>query len=84
MDGVHSRLAIISRPSITSATPARAHQVLTIGSADLEVAQCLNLPLNAPVADVRRVFNDPRGRVLYLGEVTYRGDAIRLEMDLAP
>lgn len=72
---------LLADPKVTI---ARAHQVLTIGSADLEVAQCLNLPLNAPVADVRRVFNDPRGRVLYLGEVTYRGDAIRLEMDLTP
>lgn len=26
MDGVHSRLAIVSRPSIPSATPARTHQ----------------------------------------------------------
>lgn len=63
---------------------ARARQVLTLATADLEVARYLDLPLNAPVADVRRVFNDPEDRVVYLGEVTYRGDAIRLEMDLTP
>lgn len=63
---------------------ARARQVLTIGSADLEVAQWLQVPVGAPVADVRRVFNDPDDRVIYLGEVTYRGDAARLEMDLQP
>ncbi|MGE0801300.1 MAG: GntR family transcriptional regulator [Lautropia sp.] len=63
---------------------AEAHQVLTIGAADLEVAQYLLVPVNAPVAEVRRVFNDRRGRVIYLGEVTYRGDAVRLEMDLQP
>ncbi len=61
-----------------------AHQVLTIGSADMEVARQLDLPMNAPVAEVRRVFKDPGGTVIYLADVTYRGDAIRLEMDLQP
>ena len=63
---------------------AAAHQVLTIGSADLEVAQLLELPMNAPVAEVRRIFKDAAGTVIYLADVTYRGDAIRLEMDLKP
>jgi GntR family transcriptional regulator len=33
---------------------------------------------------VRRVFTDEDGRVIYLGEVTYRGDFVRIEMDLKP
>ena len=61
-----------------------AHQRLTIGTADVEVAGHLGLPLNAPVADVRRVCCSPNGTVIYLGEVTYRGDYIHLEMDLKP
>jgi GntR family transcriptional regulator len=44
----------------------------------------LGLPLNAPVAEVRRVCRSPDGTVIYLGEVTYRGDYIHLEMDLKP
>ncbi|MEJ5991717.1 GntR family transcriptional regulator [Ramlibacter sp. PS3R-8] len=63
---------------------AAAHQVLTISSADMEVAQLLELPVNAPVAEVRRIFQDAAGTVIYLADVTYRGDAIRLEMDLKP
>jgi GntR family transcriptional regulator len=63
---------------------AKARQVLTIGTAELEVAQRLHIPVNAPVAEVRRVCADARGRVIYLGEVTYRGDFIHLEMDLKP
>jgi GntR family transcriptional regulator len=63
---------------------AAAHQVLTIASADMEVARLLELPMNAPVAEVRRVFKDAAGTVIYLADVTYRGDAIRLEMDLQP
>jgi len=59
-----------------------ARQVLTISTADLEVAQWLSVSVNSPVAEVRRVFTGPQNRVIYLGEVTYRGDFIRMEMDL--
>lgn len=63
---------------------AAAHQVLTINAADMEVAALLELPLNAPVAEVTRTFQDDRGTLIYLAHATYRGDAIRLEMDLQP
>jgi len=72
-------LAKMKSPAIV-----RAHQTLTIGSADVEVARLLKVPLNAPIAEVRRVFNSADGRVIYLGEVTYRGDFVRIEMDLKP
>ncbi len=62
----------------------QAHQVLTMGSADMDVARLLELPMNAPVAEVRRIFKDAKGTVIYLADVTYRGDAIRIEMDLKP
>ncbi|RZI97671.1 MAG: GntR family transcriptional regulator [Variovorax sp.] len=65
-------------------TIARAHQVLTIGTADMEVARLIDVPVNAAVAEVRRVFRDDADRVIYLAEVTYRGDAIHVEMDLKP
>jgi GntR family transcriptional regulator len=65
-------------------TIARARQVLTIATADLELAGMLNVAMNAPVAEVRRVFNDAAGTVIYLAEVTYRADAIHVEMDLKP
>jgi GntR family transcriptional regulator len=63
---------------------ARAHQTLTIGAADPETAGHLGVAVNAPVAHVRRVFRDPAGTTIYLGEVTYRGDLVQLEMDLVP
>ena len=62
----------------------RAWQTLTIATADVEVARLIGMPVNAPVAEVRRVFQDEHGTVIYLGEVTYRADYIRLEMDLLP
>jgi GntR family transcriptional regulator len=59
-----------------------ARQVLTIGTADMEVARHLGIAVNAPVAEVRRVFTGPKRRVIYLGEVTYRGDFVHMEIDL--
>ena len=65
-------------------TVARAWQALEIGTADVAVARHLGIAVNAPVAEVRRVCQDQHGVVIYLGEVTYRGDYIHLEMDLKP
>jgi len=62
----------------------QARQVLTIGIADMEVARLLDMHAGDSVVEVRRVFSDGEGRVIYLGEVTYRGDSFRLEMDLEP
>lgn len=65
-------------------TIATARQTLAIGTADIEVAGYLNVAVNSPVAEVRRVCCAPDGTVIYLGEVTYRGDYIHFEMDLRP
>lgn len=61
---------------------AHARQVLTIGAADIEASRLLRIPVNAPIAQVRRVFTDADGRVIYLAEVAYRGDFVHLEMTL--
>jgi GntR family transcriptional regulator len=63
---------------------AKAYQTLNIGAADIEVARNLHIPVNTPIAEIRRVFTAPDGTVIYLGEATYRGDYIHLEMDLKP
>jgi GntR family transcriptional regulator len=63
-------------------TIGSARQILTIGTAGVEAAKVLNIAASAPVAEVRRVFCDPQGTVIYLGELTYRGDFIRMDIDL--
>jgi GntR family transcriptional regulator len=63
---------------------AQAKQILTISNADMEIARLLNIHVGDAIAEVRRVFTNQAGQVIYLGEVTYRGDLFRLEMDLAP
>ena len=70
--------------SLPGVTIARARQRLTIGVADPETAEYLGIALGAPVANVRRVFRNEEGTVIYLGEVIYRGDLVQLDMDLAP
>ncbi|HVW55499.1 MAG TPA: GntR family transcriptional regulator [Rhizobiaceae bacterium] len=62
----------------------KARQTLNIGAADVEAAKNLRIPVNSPVAEIRRVFTGPDGSVIYVGEATYRGDYIHLEMDLMP
>ena len=61
-----------------------ASQTLVVAAADVEVAAHIGIPVNSPVAEVRRVCRDAAGTVIYLGLVTYRGDYVRLEMDLTP
>jgi GntR family transcriptional regulator len=59
-----------------------ARQILTVGTAGVEAASALNIATSAPVARLRRVFCSQDGTVVYLGELTYRGDFIRVDMDL--
>jgi len=63
---------------------AHARQTMHISRADVEVAALLEIPVGEPMADVRRVLSAADGTVLYLAEVTYRGDYIHLDMDLKP
>jgi GntR family transcriptional regulator len=70
---------LMAMPTVKIVT---ARQVLTISTADLEVARHLGISVNAPVAQVRRVFTGPKRRVIYLAEVTYRGDFVHMEIDL--
>ena len=61
---------------------ARARQSFVIGKCDYELAGLLNLSVGDPVVEVRRVICDKNDRVIYLADVTYRSDFVRLEMDL--
>ena len=57
-------------------------QTLTIGIADVETAMLLGISLNAPVACVQRVALDQDGVVVLLTDGIYRGDVVKLEMNL--
>ncbi|MCC7272437.1 MAG: GntR family transcriptional regulator [Alphaproteobacteria bacterium] len=70
--------------SIPGLAIARARQTLEIAKADVGVAGLLGIPVNEPIAEVRRILSAPDGTVIYLAEVSYRGDYIHLDMDLKP
>ncbi|WP_028601146.1 GntR family transcriptional regulator [Ottowia thiooxydans] len=67
---------------IAGARIASAHQILTVSSADIEIANLLELPLNAPIVKVHRTAVDLDGKLIYLGEGLYRGDTFKLEIEL--
>jgi len=60
----------------------RAHQTMSIGSADPESARLLEVRPGTPVALVTRVFLDRNDQVLYYAEVVYRGDWVKWEIEL--
>jgi GntR family transcriptional regulator len=59
-----------------------SRQTLTIGAADVETADFLGVPLNAPVAYVQRSIADTKGRIILLSNGIYRGDLVRLDVKL--
>ena len=59
-----------------------AKQVLTVGTADLEISRYLGITPDAPVAYVRRLVRDTDGTIIYIGDVVYRGDFIKLDIQL--
>ncbi|TAG45116.1 MAG: GntR family transcriptional regulator [Betaproteobacteria bacterium] len=67
---------------LNSVSIGSARQILTISTAGEAAANALNISVSAPVAEVRRVICAPDGTVIYLAELTYRGDYIRVDMDL--
>jgi GntR family transcriptional regulator len=59
-----------------------AHQTVVIGTADRETADLLNMSLSAPIAECRCVVADENNVAIYVAEITYRSDCIKLFIDL--
>jgi GntR family transcriptional regulator len=76
----HAALPIVA--GMKGVKIASARQTLVIGSADPEIAGLLGVPLNAPTAEARCVVVDRRGIAIYVADIIYRGDCIRLETTL--
>lgn len=61
---------------------ADAHQVVTIGTADLETANTLNIPIGAPVGKVRRTAVNEVGDLILMADGIYRGDLMKISVKL--
>jgi GntR family transcriptional regulator len=77
-----SRAALAVLSEMDGLDISRAHQTLAIAAADMETARNLGIALNAPTAEARCVVTDARGTVIYVGEITYPGDCVRLNIEL--
>lgn len=76
----HLALPVLFDDTDLNVTTAR--QSLVVSKCDMETAMHLNLSVGEPVAEVRRILCDKTGTIIYLADVIYRGDFIKLEMDL--
>jgi GntR family transcriptional regulator len=79
-----ARVALAVLSDMKGLAIARAHQTVVVGAADLEAAQHLGIALNAPTAEARCVVTGKDGVVMYVGEITYPGDYVRLNIELIP
>jgi GntR family transcriptional regulator len=73
-------LAVVSTMKNLAIT--RAWQTLEVAAADPETARLLNIPIDAPIAKARVVVRGRDNIVLYVGEITYRGDCVRISIEL--
>lgn len=81
-DAFRKRVALAVINDMEDIEIGRAHQTLSIGAADVQTAVHLNVPLNAPVAEAHCIVTDADGVVIYNGEITYRGDQVKLDIEL--
>ena len=60
--------------------PRELDMLLTAG--ERIAMSLLGIAINAPIAEIRRLFVAPDGTLLYVAEASYRGDYVHLEIDL--
>jgi GntR family transcriptional regulator len=76
----HPALSVLA--SLKNIEVRDAHQTIVIGSADPVTAGLLHIELGAPIAECRGVVIDNKGVAIYVADITYRSDAIKLHIDL--
>ena len=76
------RPALSVLASLKGIDVSEAHQTVVIGSADPGTADHLRIGLGAPIAECRCVVIDDRGIAIYVADIIYRSDAIKLHIDL--
>jgi GntR family transcriptional regulator len=61
-----------------------ARQTLTIGTSELDVSELLQMPVNSPIAKVQRTAVDVNGNIVMISNGIYRGDIVRIDMEMKP
>jgi hypothetical protein len=81
---VDTKMIIPVLQRVAKRSLAKMTQSFRIQSADLRTARLLDVPLNAPIGEVRRVITNHDNEVLYVGVGRYRGTASRTSRALRP
>lgn len=81
-EAFHAQAALPILSRLDGELIGRAHQTMVIGSADTEAAHLLRVALNAPTAECHCVVTDRQDVAIYVAEIVYRGDCVRLDVDL--
>jgi GntR family transcriptional regulator len=81
-EDLRSKTALKLVAGIAGVRISDARQTLTIGTADVETAAALQIPLNAPIAHVHRAAVDQRGALVLVADGIYRGDLVRIDIKL--
>ncbi|MBI3436266.1 MAG: GntR family transcriptional regulator, partial [Proteobacteria bacterium] len=76
----HPALCVLTE--LSDVAVRHAHQTMVIGSANLDKADLLKIALGAPTAECRCVVIDDTGAAIYVADITYRSDVIKLHIDL--
>ena len=76
----HTALPILATSK--GADIENAHQTLVIGSADPGTASLLKVPLGTPTAECHCVVTNRSGVAIYVAEIIYRNDCVKLYIDL--
>ncbi len=76
----HTALPVVAM--LDGVAIAQAHQTLVIGSADPGTASLLQMPLGTPTAECHCVVIDDEGVAIYVAEIVYRNDCVKLHIDL--
>ena len=82
VEDFRTRIALGVVAELEELSISRAHQTLSIGSADVYAAVHLRVPFGAPIVEARCIVNDADDRVIYHGEIVYRGDVVRINIEL--
>lgn len=84
LDPTHfkSAAALVVLDSLEGVTLRDAHQTLTVGSADPVIADTLKVPIGAAIVNAHCVVVDDEGVAIYVGDIVYRSDSIKLQVNL--
>lgn len=76
----HTALPVLAM--LKGADIEQAHQTLVIGSADPATANLLQVPMGTPTAECHCVVTNRKGVAVYVAEIIYRNDCIKLYINL--